>query len=164
MKLPEFPKEIKKDSINVIIYKTPSKGYDSYTLAYYQDGRRKREYSHDYSAILNRANEVLDDLSQGRPTVEGALKTAERTEFVRAKEMLKSKNINLPLDVVARHFAEAVRLLGGDLVIEAAREYAKRHPHKLPQKSVAEVVDEFIEAKRVKGVSRRFLLKQGRSL
>jgi integrase len=156
MKLPEFPKVLRLDSVSVVIYKTPSKGYDTFTLAYYQDGHRRREYSNNYSTILKRANEVLDDLRQGKPAVEGALKTAERLEFVRAKENLKSKNITLPLDVVARHFAEAVKLLGSDLVIEAAREYAKRHPQKLPQKTVAEVADEFIAAKRAKGVSRRY--------
>ena len=147
---------LRLDSVSVVIYKTPSKGYDTFTLAYYQDGHRRREYSNNYSTILKRANEVLDDLRQGKPAVEGALKTAERLEFVRAKENLKSKNITLPLDVVARHFAEAVKLLGSDLVIEAAREYAKRHPQKLPQKTVAEVADEFIAAKRAKGVSRRY--------
>ncbi len=157
MKTPQFPKEIKRGSVSVIIYKTPSKGYDNYTLAYYQDGRRKREYSADYPAILKRSEEVLDDLNDGKPTVEGVLKTAERTEFVRAKDTLKSKNVTLPLDVVARHYAEAVKLLGSDLVIEAAREYAKRHPLKLPQKSVADVVDEFIETRRAKGVSHRYL-------
>ena len=47
MKTPEFPKEIKRGSVSVIIYKTPSKGYVNYTLAYYQDGHRKREYSAD---------------------------------------------------------------------------------------------------------------------
>jgi hypothetical protein len=43
MKLPEFPKELKRDSVSVVIYKTPSKGYDTFTLAYYQDGHRRRE-------------------------------------------------------------------------------------------------------------------------
>jgi integrase len=157
MKKPEFPKEIKRGSVSVIIYKTPSKGYVNYTLAYYQDGHRKREYSADYPAILKRAEEVLDDLNDGKPMVEGVLKTAERTEFVRAKNVLQSRNVALPLDVVARHYAEAVKLLGNDLVIEAAREYAKRHPVKLPLKSVVAVVDEFIEAKRAKGVSRRYM-------
>ncbi len=157
MKTGQFPKEIRQGSVSVIIYKTPSKGYVNYTLAYYQDGQRKREYSADYPAILKRAEEVLDDLNDGKPTVEGVLKAAERTEFVRAKDVLQSRNISLPLDAVARHYAEAVRLLGSDLVIEAAREYAKRHPQTRPQKSVADVVDEFIEAKRAKGVSRRYM-------
>ncbi len=154
--MPEFPKQIKRGSVSVTVYETPSKGYSNYTLAYYQEGRRKREYSADYSAILNRADEVLDDLNEGRPTEAGSLKTAERTEFARAKEVLKSKGIALPLDVAVRHYAEACKILGSDLVIEAARDYAKRYPAKMPQKTVTEVVGEFILAKRAKGVSRRY--------
>ena len=67
IRLPEFPKEIKKGSVSVKIYSTPSKGYPLYSLAYYQEGRRKREYEADYSVILKRADEVLDDLIEARP-------------------------------------------------------------------------------------------------
>ena len=148
---------MKRGSVSVTIYKTPNKGYAGYTLAYYQDGRRKREIGSDYSAILDRANEVLDDLETGTPTTGGALKSSERGEFSRAKVTLARKGVKLPLDVVASHYGEAVKLLGSDLVIEAAREYAKRHPVKLPQKTVTEIVDEFIEAKRAKGVSQRYM-------
>lgn len=28
MKLPEFPKVLRQDSVSVVIYKTPSKGYE----------------------------------------------------------------------------------------------------------------------------------------
>jgi integrase len=155
VKTPEFPKEIKRGSVSVIIYKTPSKGYDNYTLAYYQAGHRKREYNSDYGTILNRATEVLDDLSEGRPAEIGALKNTERNEFLRAKAALK--NTKSPLDVVARHYDEAVRILGSELVIEAAREYAKRHPAKMPQKLVAEIVTEFLGEKEAQGRSARHL-------
>lgn len=156
MRTPAFPKEIKRDSVTVTIYKTPNKGYPSYTLAYHQEGRRLRETNTDYAAILQRADEVLDDLKNAKPAASGALKSAERDEFVRAKAKLQQKGVKLPLDVVASHYGEAVRLLGSDLVIEAAREYAKRHPQKLPPKTVTEVVDEFIKAKKNKGVSSRY--------
>jgi hypothetical protein len=109
MRTPEFPKEIRRGSISVTIYETPSKGYSNYTLAYYQDGRRKREYGADYSAILNRADEVLDDLAEGKPTMVGALNSSERNEYVRAKAALAG--IKLPLDVVCRHYAVRQALL-----------------------------------------------------
>ena len=156
MRTPEFPKVIPRGSLSVTIYKTPSKGYPSYTLAYYQDGHRRRETSADYSALLNRADEVLDDLAKGTPTVEGALKAAERAEFARAKTNLTRKGIKLPLDIVASHYGEAVKIIGEDLVIEAARQYAKRHPAKMPQKTVAQVVEDFIEEKRKQGKSLRY--------
>lgn len=154
---------IKRGSVRVTIYSTPSKGYELYTLVYYApDGSYKREYNSDLTAIVNRAKEALDDLKEGRPTQAGALKASERTEFVRAKaETLKisavTKSPPPPLDVVARHYAESVKILGSDLVIEAAREYARRHPVKTPPKPVADVVAEFLDEKEKQGRSERHL-------
>jgi integrase len=151
MKLPEFPQEIKRGSISVAVYATPTKGYSAYTLSYYQDGHRKREMSTHYPAIRKRAEEVLDDLSTGRTPETGALKASERDEFLRAKMAIaKVSHIvkaPLPLDLVARHYAQAVRILGNDLVIEAAREYGRRHPVKLPPIKVADLVTEFLAEK-----------------
>lgn len=155
MKTPDFPKEIKRGSVSVTIYQTPSKGYSLYVLAYYQDGRRKREYNADYQTLLNRANEVLDDLIEARPVEAGTLNSGERSEFMRAKAI--AGKINQPLDIVARHYAEAVKILGSDLVIEAAREYAKRHPNQLPPIKVADLVTEFLEEKKKQGRSERHL-------
>jgi integrase len=155
MKTPEFPKEIKRGSVSVTIYKTPSKGYPLYALVYYQDDRRRREYNADYQILLKRANEVLDDLIEARPVEVGALNSGERMEFMRSKAIIGK--INQPLDIVARHYTEAVKILGNDLVIEAAREYAKRHPAKLPPIKVADLVTEFLEEKKKQGRSERHL-------
>jgi integrase len=153
MRTPEFPLTVPRGSLHVTIYETPTKGYPHYTLVYYQDGLRKRESSADFLAIRNRADEVLADLDEGKPTLAGALKASERSEFKRAKSAVSKSGV--PLDVAARHFAEAVRLLGSDLVIEAAREYAKRHPVKMLAKLVADVVTEFLDEKEKQGRSER---------
>ena len=42
-------------------------------------------------------------------------------------------------------------------LLEAAKEYAARHPHDVPRKSVAEVVDEFIASKLQDGASHHYL-------
>jgi integrase len=162
MKTPKFPYTVRRGSLSVTIYETPTKGYESYTLVYYQGGQRKRETSDDFLALCNRATEALDDLEEGRPTHAGALKTSERAEFVRAKaNLLKvsavTKSPPPPLDVVARHYAESVKILGSDLVIEAAREYNRRHPVKMPAKLVADVVTEFLDEKEKQGRSERHL-------
>lgn len=141
--------------MSVTIYKNSSKGYPLYVLTYYQNDCRKREYNADYQAMLNRANEVLDDLIQARPVDAGALNSSERSEFIRAKAIVEK--INQPLDIIARHYAEAVKILGTDLVIEAAREYAKRHPTMLPLIKVSDLVTEFLEEKTKQGRSDRHL-------
>jgi integrase len=141
MKTPEFPKVIKRGSVSVTIYETPTKGYISYTIVYYQNGQRKRETNADYTAILNRAREILGDLETGRES-SASLSGAERETYSRA---LKSLAVTgQPLDVAVSHYAQAVKILGGDLVIEAAREYAKRHGNQIKPKLVQEVVDEFL--------------------
>jgi len=159
MKLPEFPQEIRRGSISVSIYRTPNKGYPAYTLIYYQNGRRNREMSTDHAALNKRAEEVLDDLVTGRSPETGALKASERDEFHRAKTALaKTSQIikaPLPLDTVARQYALAVKILGGDLVIEAARDYARRHPAKLPLIKVADLVTEFLGEKKKQERSER---------
>lgn len=161
MKTPKFPNVIRRGSVSVTIYETPTKGYPNYTLAYYQDGRRKREMSADHLALRNRAAEVLDDLSGGRSPETGALKASERNEFVRAKTALSKVSgiikSRLPVDVAALHYAQAVEILGDDLVIEAAREYTKRHPAKLPLINVADLATEFLEEKEKQGRSERHL-------
>ena len=86
-----------------------------------------------------------------RPVEAGALSSGERSEYMRAKDIVSK--LNQPLDIALRHYAEAVKILGSDLVIEAAREYAKRHPAKLPPIKVADLVSEFLEEK----------IRQGRS-
>jgi integrase len=150
MKAPTFPMEVKKGSCAVTIYETPTKGYMAYTLAYYQEGKRKRETCAEYLAMRTRADEVLEDLSEGR-TDSTALKASERNDFARALQILKPTGI--PIDVAARHYARAFEILGSDMVIAAAQEYAKRHLNRVVQKTVAEVVTDLLDEK--KGKSKR---------
>ena len=150
----EFPKEVSKDSCTVTIYERefskPDKDgkdrdYVEYILAYYQYGKRKRETSADFLALRTRADEVLDDLAEGRPVEPGAIKSGERIDLNLANEILKPTGIGLV--TAATHFAKAVEILGADLVIEAAQEYKKRNLTKIQPRLVSEVVDEFIAAK-----------------
>jgi hypothetical protein len=64
----------------------------------------------------------------------------------------------VPLDLAAKEYAAAWGLPGGSgLVVEAAREYAKRIPHRLPSKLVPDAVKEMLEAgKKGRAPARRF--------
>jgi integrase len=145
MKTPEFPKTLTKGSCSVTVYETPTKGYMGYTLAYYQNGQRKRETSADWLAVRTRANEVLDDLNEGRAVEAGAIKASERNDYLQAVEILKPTG--QPLHVAASHYAKAVAILGSDLVIVAAQEYAKRRAGQVADKLVMEAVDEMLAEK-----------------
>jgi hypothetical protein len=60
MKKITFPFEVKRGSVSVKIYRTPSNGCNSYTLAYYQDGVRKRPTFPSFQAA--------NDDAEGQPS------------------------------------------------------------------------------------------------
>lgn len=153
MKTPEFPKEIKRGSLTVTVYETPTKGYPSFTLVYYQKGQRKRETSSDHTAILNRANEVLYDLEAGREE-SFSLSASDRETFTRAMKKLPP---GVALDVAVSHYAESYHILGGDLIIEASRDYKRRNAGSFEDKMVPDVVREFLETRERQSRSDRHL-------
>ena len=63
------------------------------------------------------------------------LKSEARLSYVRAVEALKPTGV--PLEMAALQFAEALKVIDGGSLLEAARFYAKQHPHKLRRKLAA---------------------------
>jgi integrase len=151
MKQPEFPMEVRDGSQTVTIYEREfTKGTDSdgkprryveYRLAYYQNGKRKVETSSDFLALRTRADEVLEDLEQGR-TESHPIKAADRIELAQAKDVVRPTGKSLL--VAAKHFSKAFEILGEDLVIEAASEYKRRRMDLVATKSANEAVEDFI--------------------
>jgi hypothetical protein len=79
------------------------------------------------------------------------LRNEDRLSYVRAIEALKP--LGVPLEMAVMQFAEAVKLLEGASLVEAARYYAKHQPHKVPRKTVGDVIDELITAKQADRLS-----------
>ncbi|HEY5913486.1 MAG TPA: site-specific integrase [Verrucomicrobiae bacterium] len=155
MRTPTFPEEVKDESCTVTIYEREytkpdkegkPKKYLEYRLAWYEDGKRQFKTSADYLALRSEADEVLKDLKEGRRTTAtaGLLTASQRNEYARAVKIVQPTGV--ALDVAATHFAKAVEILGSDLVVLAAQEYAKRH-EKITPRLVSETVDEFLEEK-----------------
>jgi len=63
----------------------------------------------------------------------------------------------IALEVETHHFAEAIKILGGDKVMEAARYFAAKHPGKLPDKRPAEVLTELIADRTGQNLSKRYV-------
>ena len=53
------------------------------------------------------------------------------------------RGIDLSLELVAAKFAEAFKILGGDRIVEAAKDFNCRHPAKRAARSVRQVADAF---------------------
>ena len=66
--------------------------------------------------------------------------------FLRAIALLLPTGVSL--ESACREYAEAFKVLGGVSILQAAREYAKRHSGEVTSKTVQQVVDEFMAAKR----------------
>ncbi|PWU13457.1 MAG: hypothetical protein C5B50_19280 [Verrucomicrobia bacterium] len=146
--IPVFPKVMTKGSATATIYerqyekdtKHGRRKYVEYRLAYYVGKERKLKTFADYESAKAAADEVLGDIRDGKPEPV-ALSGFDRDRFQRAEAAVLPTGI--ALDVAASHFAKAVEILGSDLVIEAAREYDKRHRNLQPR-LVGEAVEEFI--------------------
>jgi integrase len=145
----EFPKTITRDSIAVKIYRATNDEKFEYHLVYRQGGVRKQIVSRKLEALEKRAEEVLDDLSAARPADTNSLTAFEREEFAIVRANLAE--VKIPLALAVQHYVEAVKLLGRDLVIEAARFYQKRHTFE--PRTIEQVASELVTAKRARNRS-----------
>jgi len=135
---------IEGKGIRIPIYRSPYRGTESYLLAYYSEGNRKRERASSLAAARKRAKELIEDLSKG--TAHVATFTAKEAAVVNA-----AVDILQPLDIglaeAARQVAAAEEILGGIGTIEEAARLlvAERQRQKIPTKAFGEVVAEFLE-------------------
>jgi len=74
-------------SVSVKIYKTPRDGYDAFTLAYYQDGQRRRVLCNTFESAVEEADDVVKLLgSKDVDVLE--LRSADKAAYRRAREVL----------------------------------------------------------------------------
>ena len=155
MKKPKkWPKVVKVGHSIVKIYRTPSNGKEQFTVSYYLGDKRIRKTYSDYGKAFTDAETTADKLSTGEVNVLD-LTGEDRLSYVRALAALKPTGVSI--EMAALHFAEAHRILKGASLVHAAEFYMKHHSDNFPKKTVAEVVDEFVETKEVDGVSDVYL-------
>lgn len=149
-----FPFKAGRGNATATIYRTTSRGYDEYKLPYTDAaGRRFHRFS-TYDAARAKGNEMLTQLTSGQG--DAIMLTGEdRRAFLRAKEVLKPSGV--ALEMAALQFAEATSILAGASLMEAARFYKTKHPGKLPDKSVENLITEFISAKKDGKRSQRYI-------
>jgi integrase len=112
--------------------------------------RRLRGFS-TFAEAAAEAERLAKLISTGQ-TAAATLTNADAASFGRMKELLRG--IDVPLEMVAAHFAKAFTILGGDRVVEAATDFNRRHPEKRKPVPVASVVDELIELQTKRGKSK----------
>ena len=86
MKKITFPQKVKRGSVVIKIYRTPSHGCDSYTLSYHQDGVRKRPTFPDYDLAKAEAEMVANQLGNADADVL-TLTSADRAAWAQANDV-----------------------------------------------------------------------------
>jgi len=123
-------------------------------VVHYLGEKRIRTTFSDYGKAFTEAETTATAISSAELNVI-TLKNEDRLAYVRAMAALEPTGV--PVEMAEMHFAEAHRILGGANMVHAAQFYMKHHPSNLPQKTVAEVVDELIETKEGDGLSDVYL-------
>ncbi len=145
-KTDDFPIMVKARSVSARIYRTPtSNGYDSFTLVYWQDKTRKREVFGDLAEAKKRGGEVVGALAKGEIGAV-SLTAQDAAAFMRAIALLEPTGVSL--ESACREYAEFVRITGGVPPVLVAQDWKKRHSGEVTGKTVQQVVDEFMSAKR----------------
>ena len=154
MKKITFPITVKRGSVAVKIYRTPSHGCESFTLSYYQDGARKRPTFPDFESAKSEAEAIAGRLASAE-SYALALSSADGAAYSRARQVLDP--LNVAIESAAVQFAEAKHMLGDTPLLQAVEFYVKRHPTKIPARMVKDVVAEMLTAKAGDGLSENYL-------
>jgi integrase len=153
-KKPKFPITVKRGSCAVKIYRDQKPQGTYFRVAYHLGGKRHRLNFRDLATATNEAEAKASQLSRGDVD---AVQLSGRDRLVYGRALDAVKEFDLPLDAVAIEYSEARKLLDGAALVDAARFYARHHKRGIKRKTVADAVDEMIEAKTTKGVSELYL-------
>lgn len=154
-KRPTFPLSVQKGCVTVKIYRVQNKGRTAYTVSYFANGKRSQKMFTDFTGAEADAKAKADALSKGEVEVL-ELTNSDRLAYLHALEVLTPTGV--ALEMAAKEYAEAWKAMGGKAsILEAAREFARRHLHELPDKVVPEAAQEMLAAKERDGMSEAYL-------
>ena len=154
MSKPKFPIVVRRGSVVVKIYRTPSHRCEAFTLSYYQDGVRKRPTFTDLRAAQDEANVIANRLGNSDADVL-TLTSADRSAYLRARQLLAP--FGTQIENAAAEFVQAKQVLGAVPLLQAAEYYVKRHPAHIPPRPVMAVTEEMLRVKQSDGLSDEYL-------
>lgn len=143
--------------MSIPVYLSPYRGTESYLLAYYAEGQRKRERAPSLDAARRRGRQLIEELAIGTAHV-SAFTPKETAAINEVVEMLRPLRVSLT-DAV-RQFVEArARLNGAGELADAVTFFLKEHARtKLPEIRVPKLVEKLLIDLRNKEKSRRYIL------
>jgi hypothetical protein len=154
-KRPTFPVEVSAGSVTVKIYRVQNKGATRYTVSNFASGKRSLKMFTDFEEAKTHAKNVAEALDSGKVEVV-ELRSRERAAYLHALDVLRPTG--MALELAATEYAEAWRVLGGKAsLVEAAREFARRNLHELPDKLLPDAVKEMLADKEREGASKVYM-------
>jgi integrase len=117
--------------------------------------RRMRSFTILDRAIAE-AETIARRLSSGE-VVAAQMDSREAASYGRAIELLRDGGLDTPIELVAAHHVEAVKILGTDKIVAAAQDFIRRNPTERPPRSVRQVANELIELKINRKASARYV-------
>jgi integrase len=134
--------------------KGSGKTYRSFTLAWYDGLKRKREKRSSFKALRSRAEEIATSIVNGE-TAMLEFTHADKASYARAKEILAP--IGKQLELAVAEYAEAQQMLSGVSLVEAVRYYVAQHPRGRASRKIPEIVTEFFEKRNMSKKWKRIL-------
>lgn len=148
----KWPVAIKAGSVTVKIYRTVNRGRPMFTASYHEAGGRKLRQFANLADARREAKVIAGQLSAGQGA---ALELTGKDRDVYLFAVSKLKPLQVPLNVAVEEFIAAKKI--GVPLLAAAKFYHETHSAKLPEKTVSDVVAEFLAAKKADGRSVRYL-------
>jgi integrase len=148
------PQVVKVGNVAVKIYsrlnEIGGKHYQNFEVADYSTGKRRLRSFSDNGEAMAAAKKIARLMAAGETTA-AQIRNPDAASYGRAIELLRPTGISL--EIAAGHFAEAFKVLNGDLIVAAAHEFARRHGVGRQKKTVREVADEMIAIKTGRGAA-----------
>jgi integrase len=160
-----WPEVVRAGSAQALIYRTRERKivgrrrrwYERFTVTYYRtDGVKQMRCRRSFSSLQDarfEAGRAATAIANGEADIL-KLTSADRATYLRAMDALRP--LGIPLHVAIEEYVEARQHAGAGL-IAAAKEHGRRHAIATIRKSIAETVEEILEAKEQDGISVRYL-------
>jgi integrase len=146
----EFPLAFKAGSIVIKVYRDRKPSGDYFRLTYYLGGKRHRLNFNSLEAARREAAAKAAQLARG--DVDAVqLNGRDRLTYGRALDAVRPTGV--ALDTAANEYAQAVKLLAGHSLVEAAGFYMRHHANGVAPRMVADAVEDFRRAKGAAGRS-----------
>ena len=123
-------------------------------VADYSQGRRRLLGFKNHLEARSEAKRIATVISTGNAA--GAdITNRDAASFGRALDLLRPTGT--PIELVAAQYAEAFKILGGNRIVEAAKEFVRRNPTARPARTVQEAAAELLELQTKRAASGCYL-------